>query len=101
MDAAQPLTSSTSPIPSFGHGPPKESRPPPKVIQQQPHQPHLPLLPSSKCLYSPSTLDTPSSTTSSTSSSPVSSASLSTPVGMENYVVKIASTTFDTPLHDN
>ena len=33
LDAAQPLTSSTSPIPSFGHGLPKESTPPPKVIQ--------------------------------------------------------------------
>src|SRR5437763_1336957 len=28
--AAQSLTSSTSPIPSFGHGPPKESTPLPK-----------------------------------------------------------------------
>jgi hypothetical protein len=49
LNAAQPLTSSTSSIPSFGHGLPKGSTPPLKVIQQQPHQPHL-SLPSSPIL---------------------------------------------------
>src|SRR4051812_41173736 len=64
LDAIQPLTSSTSPIPSFDQGLLKESTPPPKVIQQQSHQPYLPLPPSSKHSYSPSMLDTSSSTTS-------------------------------------
>jgi len=87
-ETTQPFTSSTSPIPSFGHGPPKESSPPPKPIQQQPHQPHVPLPMARKGAYSPGTPDTPSSSNS-TSSSPASSASPATPIGIEDYTVKI------------
>ena len=54
-ETAQPFTSSTSPIPSFGHGPPKESSPPPKPLQHQPHHPHMPLPPTRNGAYSPST----------------------------------------------
>jgi hypothetical protein len=101
-ESVQPFTSSTSPIPSFGHGPPKDASPspPPKPVQQQPHHQHPPLPPPSRkaATYSPGTPDTPSSSASmSSSSSPASSASPATPLGIEDFTVNIADPTAPPP----